>query len=311
MLNQKAIACVTGGSGMVGRRIVQRLISEGYRVRVLSRGETYCDSRVEHFRGGLHDENVVSAFISGAHMVFHCAAELNDCQVMWEVNVRGTERLLQLIKGEDIHYFCYISSAGVVGRTKEKWVNEETPCDPQNAYEKSKWAAEQVVAKGMSRCGVVILRPTNVIDEDRPGALALPMKSSWVDILKVLFKGSECAHLVHADAVADAAIYFISRPVSRPHCYFVSCDHEPLNTFAGLWSLYKAYKNNRVEGTVRQIPHLPLIIPHILRKLVRGSGNRSDVRYSSAKLISMGFTYRIGIKEAVRRVVVRYEHESY
>lgn len=304
---QKTIACVTGASGMIGWRVVQRLLSEGYGVRVLSRGATYRDSRAEHFRGDLRDENIVSAFVSGAHMLFHCAAEMNDCQLMWEVNVKRTERLLRIIKGEDMRYLCYISSAGVVGRTKEKWVDEETLCDPQNVYEKSKWMAEQLVVKGISGCSVVILRPTNVIDEDRIGTLALPVKHSWIDILKVLFKGSECAHLVHADDVADAAIHFISRPVIRPHCYFVSCDHEPLNTVAGLWYLYRAYKNKRVQGKMRQIPHLPLIIPHILRKLVRGSGNRGDVRYSSAKLMSTGFTYRIGVKEAVRRVVCRYE----
>lgn len=304
---QKTIACVTGASGMIGWRVVQRLLSEGYGVRVLSRSAAFCDSRVEHFLGDLCDENIVSSFISGAHMLFHCAAEMNDCQMMWEVNVKGTERLIRLIKGEGMRYVCYVSSAGVVGRTKEKWVDEEIRCDPQNAYEKSKWAAEQHVANGIRGCSVVILRPTNVIDEERLGPLALPMKCSWSDILKVFFKGGECAHIVHADDVADAAIYFISRPVDRPHCYFVSCDHEPLNTFAGLWSLYKTYKSNRVQGEMRQLPHLPLIIPHILRKLMRGSGNRGDVRYSSAKLMSTGFTYRIGVKEAVRRVVCRYE----
>jgi len=303
------VACVTGGSGMVGQRIVQGLLSQGYVVRVLSRMGTFGDSRVDHFRGGLQDAAVLRHFIVGAHLVFHCAAELKDESQMWEVNVKGTEQLLRLVKETNIQFFCYLSSAGVVGRTKVKYVNEDIPCDPQNAYEKSKWAAERLVAQGIDGCRVVILRPTNVISENRPGALALPMKRSLLDVLKLFVKGGECAHIVHADDVADAALYFITRHINSPQCFFVSCDHEPLNTFAGLWALYKSFKGKRTGGKVRPIVHLPLIIPHLLRKISRGTGNRGDVRYSSEKLISAGFNYRIGVKDAVKRVVLHYERE--
>ena len=308
MDNSKTIACVTGGTGMVGQRIVLRLISDGYTVRVLSRGEGFSDSRVEHYRGGLEDESVLRNFVSCARMLFHCAAELNNEAQMWAVNVKGTERLLNEIKGTDIRYFCYLSSAGVVGRTNLKWVNEDSPCDPQNAYEKSKWAAEQLVAQGIEGCSVVILRPTDVISEDKPGALTLPLKSSYMDVLKVFVKGGECAHIVHADDVADVALYFSTRHFNSPQCFFVSCDHEPLNTFAGLWALYKSYIRKRTDGKVRKMPHLPLIIPYLARKIWRGTGNRGDVRYSSEKLLSEGFHYRLGVKEAVKIVALRNEN---
>jgi len=53
--------------------------------------------------------------------------------------------------------------------------NEETPCNPQNTYERSKWAAEELVAKGIGNCNIAIFRPTNVVDEQRLGALTLPI----------------------------------------------------------------------------------------------------------------------------------------
>ena len=62
MDNSKTIACVTGASGMVGSKIVRRLVSHGYKVRALSRSEYSFDSNVELFRGGLEDEEVLKLF---------------------------------------------------------------------------------------------------------------------------------------------------------------------------------------------------------------------------------------------------------
>ena len=299
----KQIACVTGASGMVGSKIVQRLVSHGYKVRALSRSKYFDDPDVELFRGGLGDEDVLKSFLYNASLLFHCAAELKDQSKMWDVNILGTERLLRLIKDSSIEYLCYLSSAGVVGRTNVKWVNEETICKPQNAYEQSKWEAEQLVAQGIDGCRIVILRPTNVVDEKRPGALALPIHGSFLNRLKVFIKGGECTHIMHAKDVVEAAMYFVSRPFNTSQCYFVSCDHEPLNTFAGLWALYRAFENDCPVDSVWPAPHLPLIVPHTLRKLWRGRGNRGDVRYSSEKLISEGFKFPLGVKGAVKQII--------
>jgi nucleoside-diphosphate-sugar epimerase len=300
--NQK-IACVTGASGMVGRRIVRRLIKDGYRVRALSRRKYFDDPHVDFFSGGLDDEDTLRSFVFNGHLLFHCAAELYDESKMGEVNVIGTERLLRIVEKSDIRYLCYVSSAGVVGRTHTKWVDEKTQCNPQNAYERSKWAAEQLVMQGVDGCQIVVLRPTNVIDEERPGALSLPMNNFWLNRFKVFLKGGECAHIVHADDVADAALFLVPRSFDHPQCYFVSCDHEPFNTFGGLWTLYRAIQNNYPLNIVRPMIHLPFIIPHILRTLCRGRSNRGDVRYSSEKLLLEGFHFPLGVVGAVKAVV--------
>jgi len=303
MHDSMEVACVTGASGMVGSKIVKLLISKGYKIRALCRNQYFDDPNIEFFRGSLGDEIVLKNFLMNAHLLFHCAAELRDKSKMWDVNVLGTERLLRIVRNSSVRYLCYLSSAGVVGRTNDKWVDENTKCDPQDAYEQSKWAAEQLVAQGIDGRQIVILRPTNVIDNKHPGVLALPMRSSWLDRMEVLLKGGECAHLLHADDVAEAAMYFIPRVVNTPKCYFVSCDHEPLNTFAGLWSLYRAIKNDSPAGSVKPVLHLPLIIPHVSRKLLRGIGNRGDVRYSSERLISEGFKFNLGVEGAVKKII--------
>lgn len=311
MGNAGKIACVTGASGTIGSKIVNGLLQRGYRVRVLSRNKQFDDRRVELFCGGLEDKEILRLFLSDAHLLFHCAAELKDEAKMWDVNVLGTERLLGIARECGIVYLCYLSSAGVVGQTDLIWVDEKSPCKPQNTYEKSKWAAEQIVARGIDGCKVVILRPTNVIDEKRPGPLSLPIRGSWRERVRVLLKGGECAHIVHADDVAAAALYFISYPIDNPQCFFVSCDHEPLNTFAGLWSLYRACQRNYPVEDVRPIPHLPIAVPHMMRRLQYGKRNKGNIRFSSEKLLSSGFIFPLGIGGAVRQLILMHGRKSF
>jgi len=234
--------------------------------------------------------------------LFHCAAELQNESKMWDVNVLGTEKILHLIQSSGVSYFCYVSSAGVIGLTDSQLVDERSTCNPQNTYEKSKWAAEQLVSKGIGNCNIVILRPTNVVDEQKPGALALPIRNKCLDRISVFIKGGECAHIIHADDVADAAMYFMYKHSEKPECYIVSCDHEQFNTFGGLWSLYKAIQQGRSTEGINPGMHLPIIIPHILRRIRSGSGNYGNIRYSSAKLLSTGFCYRLGVEGVVRRI---------
>lgn len=303
MDKSKVIVAVTGGSGMVGRKIMQKLLQKGYEVRVLTRNKLFHDDNVQVYYGDIEDTDVLRLFLKNVSYLFHCAAELRIESKMWDVNVLGTEKILHLIPTSNITYFCYLSSAGVIGLTDTQFVDERNECNPQNNYEKSKWAAEQLVAKGIDNCNIAILRPTNVIDEQRPGALALPIRSNWRDRFMVFLKGGECTHIVHAEDVADAAIYLLNTHCERPMHFFVSCDHEQFNTFGGLWSLYKAIQQGRSTEGISPVIHLPLIIPHILRRLWKGSGNYGNVRYSSEKLLSTGFRYRLGVVGSVRRLV--------
>jgi nucleoside-diphosphate-sugar epimerase len=299
----KGIAAVTGGSGIVGRKIAQKLLKEGYEVRILTRNKSLHIENTQTFVGNIEDESVLRLFLENVSHLFHCAAELHNESKMWEINVLGTERILDLIPTFNITYFCYLSSAGVIGLTDNQLVDERSKCNPQNPYEKSKWAAEKLVAKGIDNCSIAILRPTDVIDEQRPGALALTIRTNWRDRLNVFLKGGECAHIVHAEDVADAAIFFINTRFERPVHFFVSCDHERFNTFGGLWSLCKAIQQDRSIEGICPVIHLPMIIPYILRMLWRGAGNYGNVRYSSEKLLSTGFRYRLGVEGAVRRML--------
>jgi nucleoside-diphosphate-sugar epimerase len=297
------IACVTGASGLIGRRICARLVEQGYRVRALSRKAGFSLPGVDVVRGDLEDPAAVATFLSGAQMLFHVAAELRDESRMWAVNVEGTRRLLETAAASGIERLCHVSSVGVIGKADDKWVDEDAPCDPQDAYERSKLAAEQLAARGIPGCATVIVRPTEVVADERPGVLSRPQRGSWSDVAKVFLTGGECAHIVHADDVADAAVYLTLRASAEVERFHVSCDREPLNTHAELWALYKACSRGVADpDRVRALPHLPMIVPHLARRVMRIARNRGDVRYASDRLLRTGFVFRLGVKGAVKQI---------
>jgi len=182
-----SIACVTGASGMIGRRITQKLLDLGYKVRVLTRS-SYYNPNVEIFHASFENDAEIDKFICGADMVFHCAAELADESKIYESNVLGTEKVVRLIGKYKVSYYCHLSSAGVVGDTNEKWVNENILCSPNDFYGITKLEAEKIAGRNIEGCNTIILRPTTVVDEDHLGQLSLAVYDSIINRLKVFLE---------------------------------------------------------------------------------------------------------------------------
>lgn len=296
------IACVTGATGMIGRRIVGALLNSGYRVRVLTRNQ-YDSQRVDVFKGSITDVSTMDRFICGAHAVFHCAAELHDESMMWQTNVIGTRILLDLVVKYNIKYLCHLSSAGVIGRTSLKVIDEECSCAPQNRYELTKLEAERLVEQKKTDCRRVILRPTNVVDSHHLGDLSFPIDRTLKGLLYAFIKGGECSHIVHADDVARAALFLMSNAVRMsPQKYFVSIDMDPENTVSRLWAAHREIVS---ENGMRKpkLLHLPISFPYYIRSFLGKPSNWGDTRYSSQKLLSDGFEYQMGVREVIKDVL--------
>src|SRR3954453_4519528 len=96
-----ALTIITGGAGFIGSHLVERLVAEGERVRVVERpgaDVSHLPPRVEAVRADIRDREAVRRALNGAGAVYHLAANPNlwarDRKDFDAVNHRGTVHVL-------------------------------------------------------------------------------------------------------------------------------------------------------------------------------------------------------------------------
>jgi uncharacterized protein YbjT (DUF2867 family) len=97
---------VTGGTGVLGSKVVERLRSEGIEPRVLSRS-----NRPGTIRGDLLTGEGLEAAIRGVDTIVHCAS--SPFRKPRQTDLEGTERLLAVASGAGVSHVVYISIVGI------------------------------------------------------------------------------------------------------------------------------------------------------------------------------------------------------
>ena len=133
---------VTGGTGVLGRQVVERLGRAGVGIRVLSRS-----GRPGTYEGNLLTGAGLERALRGVDAVIHCAS--NPFRRMRETEVGGTGRLVRAAARAGVSHVVYISIVGV----------DRAPSYP---YYRAKLDTEGVVAN--SPVPHTILRATQFYD---------------------------------------------------------------------------------------------------------------------------------------------------
>jgi dihydroflavonol-4-reductase len=166
-----ATILVTGGSGFIGRHVVEVLLVRGDRVRVLDVAEPeYCDSRVEFMRGSVADPAAAENAVAAVERVYHLAGIPHlwcaDRRHFDSVNRRGTEVMLRAAAESRVRRFVHCSTESILlpKRANGHAVDESAWPDFEDMpgpYTRSKYLAERA-ALDAARNGmdVVVVNPT-------------------------------------------------------------------------------------------------------------------------------------------------------
>ena len=174
-----AMYLVTGGAGFIGSHLVEALVADGHRVRVLDNLSTgnirnleKVASRITFIEADIADRKSVKSCIGGVSGVFHLAACSSVQQSIEnpELNQRSGEiatlQLLQEAVAHSVKRLVYSSSASVYGDLPESPLREDLSPSPQSPYAVSKLACEQycrLFAANHPRLDTVSLRYFNVL----------------------------------------------------------------------------------------------------------------------------------------------------
>jgi len=176
------LALVTGGSGFVGKHLIRRLQSDGWRVRALGRSaEALAGVQslgAEPVAGDLLDRASLAKAMQGVEVVFHVAAHFKLWGPMSEfrrINVDGTRKVIETAERAGVRRVVYVSAAAVVmGRPEPmRGATEILPLHKMTfaPYATSKAEAEEVLlAANGRRAGfsTVAIRPPFIWGPDMP-----------------------------------------------------------------------------------------------------------------------------------------------
>ncbi len=181
---------LTGASGYTGGRILAALRARGDEVSALVRGRSPSDvvrslaTRV--VEGDLADAAALAELVQGCAAVVHVAAVYRTAghpdSYYHDVNVGGTERLLEAAARSGVRRFVHTSTVGVHGDVKAPPADECAPIAPGDVYQATKAEAEALALRYHRTRGV----PVAVV---RPGAIYGPGETRLLKLFRAIAQG--------------------------------------------------------------------------------------------------------------------------
>jgi len=304
---------VTGGAGFIGSHLVERLLADGHRVRVLDNFSTGSranldfakgNRRLEVIRGDLVSLKTVERAVRGAAVVFHQAAmrsvprSVADPLGANASNVTGTLHVLYAAgRQRKKPRVVYASSSSVYGERPDLPKREDQPAAPISPYAASKVAGELYAAVWSRIFGVetVGLRYFNVFgprqDPKSEYAAVIPRFILWglqKKPLQVHGDGTQSRDFTYIDNVVSANLQAARAEGAAVSgkSYNVGCGSR-----TSLLEIIAALE--RMFGWPLERRHLPLRVGDVPHTLADISGAKRD----------FGYQPLVGFEDGLRRTV--------
>jgi 2-alkyl-3-oxoalkanoate reductase len=206
---------VTGGTGFLGRRIVDRLLAQGRQVAVSGRtASPELEARgVRFICAPLEDAGAVAAACRGMEAVFHVAAKVG----VWgrypdyfRANVLGTRAVIAGCRAHGVRRLVHTSTPSVVYNGRDlAGADESLPLTKScpSPYPLTKAAAEaEVLAAHGPALGTVALRPHLIWGPGDPHLVPRILAGARSGRLRIVGEGTNRVDMVHVENAADAHV---------------------------------------------------------------------------------------------------------
>ena len=288
---------VTGGSGFIGTHLCERLIDDGYDVRIVDIVPPKSGAKAEFVRASVLDAARLTKLLTGAEGVVHLAAlidvatSVTDPFSDFSVNAAGTINVLEAARHAGVKKVAFASSAAVYGEPVRLPVDEEHPTTPMAPYGAAKLAAERYVLLYNTLYGMenTSLRLFNVYGEGQnAGSPYSGVITKFANAITegrepIIFgDGEQTRDFVHVDDVCEAFV----RSIEGQGCA------SPLNIASG------------VETSVRELLELmcgicgadfsPTYMPERKGEIARSV---ADIKLARNKI---GYSPRLALSQGLR-----------
>lgn len=302
------IILVTGGLGFIGSHIVDKLVDQGFKVRIIDNLSSGRMENIEHRLGDprlevlnidLKDKDKLVEYTKDVEVVFHYAANpevrvsTTDPEIHFKENILATFNLLEAMRVNDVEELVFASSSSVYGEPEFIPVDENASVKPVSVYGASKAACENLIQAYSNLYGfkTVSLRYANVVGPRlRHGViydfitklLANPRR------LEILGDGSQTRSYIYIDDAVEATIT-VWRSMGRRFDVY--------NVGSGDWINVREIADIIVE--VMKLEN----VEYIYKPILHGIGWLGDVKHIALKIDKvkkLGWKPKLDSRGAVR-----------
>ncbi|MEI6414221.1 MAG: NAD-dependent epimerase/dehydratase family protein [Pseudomonadota bacterium] len=233
---------VTGGTGFIGRRLVDTLVGQGVPVRILTRqperARILWSDQVEIHSGDLTAPESLAGVCDGITTLFHLASHAHDFSpdgqgetLHQRITESGTQALLSEARAGGIQRLVFASSVKAMGEGGEVCLDEEAPVLPVGAYGQSKAVAERLVFENGARQGwhTAVLRLPMVYGHGSKGNLPRMIRAIRRGGFPPLPEVANRRSMIHVDDVVQALLLLAGHPQANGQV-FIATDGEIYST---------------------------------------------------------------------------------
>uniref|UniRef100_A0A3B1ITP5 Hydroxy-delta-5-steroid dehydrogenase, 3 beta- and steroid delta-isomerase 2 n=1 Tax=Astyanax mexicanus TaxID=7994 RepID=A0A3B1ITP5_ASTMX len=295
------VCVLSGACGFLGEKLVRllleeeklaeiRLLDKNIRPELVQSLEDRCgDTKLSVFEGDIRDNELLRRACRGATLVFHTASLIDvigaiDYRELYEVNVKGTQLLLETCIQESVASFIYTSSIEVAGPNPrgEPIINgnEDTvyTSSLKFPYSQTKKEAEQLCLNAQAellsnggRFATCVLRPMYIYGEGcrftlghmrdgiRNGDVLLRTSSREAKVNPVYVGNVALAHLQAARALKEPQ----KRAVVGGNFYYISDNTPPIS-----YSDFNHAVLSPLGFGIQERPVLPFTVLYLIAFLV-------------------------------------------
>jgi len=299
---------VTGGAGYVGSALVPKLLSAGYRVKVLDLylygddvlSEVANHPDLEQVKGDIRDRPLLERVLPECDALIHLACISNDPsfelnpELGKSINYDSFFGLVDVARDSGVRRFVYASSSSVYGIKEEENVTEGLALQPLTDYSKHKALCEEVLLKKRAPgFTTIILRPATVCGYAPRLRLDLAVNlltnHAITNRLIKVFGGQQKRPNIHIADMTDLYVDVLRWPEAK-------VDGQIYNA---------GYHNQRVSEIAEQVRQV--IGPDVQIVTTPTDDNRS-YHISSEKIKrELGFEARRTIADAVRDLQAAFD----
>jgi nucleoside-diphosphate-sugar epimerase len=323
---------ITGGTGFIGSRLALRCLEKGDSVRILGQVNNAVEAEnkklieekgAEVIISSITDKETLFKYLSGIDIVYHLAAAQHEMNVpdqkFWDVNVKGTENIIEASIKEGVKQFVHGSTIGVYS-VKEGLITEQSPCKPDNIYGKTKLEGETLALSYKEKLSIVVIRIPEVYGPGDMRLLKL-FKGIKKKMFFIIGNGKNLHHIIYIDDLIDG-LFLASHVEKAKGEIFLLAGKEPVTT-NDMASIIAKQLGSKVPSL--HVPLFPfMLIATLMETVLRPLGiqpplhrRRMDFFKKSFTLSHdkassiLGFTPRISFNNGVAETAKWYKDMGY